>query len=353
MLIGAVGMFGRPLYPDIAGLDSFAGHSFHSARWDHEYELGRKRVAVIGSAASAVQFVPEIAPRAEQLHLFQRSPNWVLPKSDAPYTPEQLAEFATNPAVVDAERRAVYDRLDLALTFANKEINAISERMGRDNIAVVQDPDVRRRLTPTYPFGCKRPLLSNDYYPTFNRPNVELVSEPIARVNESSVVTVDGRERAVDSIILATGFDTTKYLSTVQVIGRDGVRLEDAWRDGAHAYLGISSTGFPNLFQLYGPNTNNGSILFMLECQVGYITRQLQRMNDERLAAMEVRRITMDDYNHALQQDLDGVEVWNASCNGYYRAPSGRIVTQWPHSMTEYRERTARDDRGAYATTPP
>jgi len=340
------------MYPEIPGLDSFGGRSFHSARWDHDYKLDGKRVAVIGSAASAVQFVPEIAPRVAQLYVFQRSPNWVLPKGDTPYTPEQLAEFAANPAAIESERRAVYDRLDLALTFANKEINAISEQMGRDNIAAVTDPDLRRRLTPNYPFGCKRPLLSNNYYPMFNRPDVELVTDSIARVVPSGVETVDGTMRVVDTIVLATGFDTTKYLSTVDVRGRGGLTLADAWAEGAHAYLGITTTGFPNLFQLYGPNTNNGSILFMLECQVAYITRHLQSMDRDALAAIDVLPATMDEYNRTLQDDLDHVEVWNAACNGYYRVPSGRIVTQWPHSMTEYRRRTACDDRAAYETVP-
>jgi cation diffusion facilitator CzcD-associated flavoprotein CzcO len=348
VVIGAIGMFNDVSTPDIPGLADFAGHTFHSARWDHDHDLTGRRVAVIGSAASAVQFVPEIAKHTGQLYVYQRTANWVLPKGDTPYTPEELERFATDDAYLLAARREVYDRLDTALTFAIPEINAVSEQMGRDNLAQVRDPEVRRKLTPTHPYGCKRPLLSNEWPLAFNRPNVELVTDSIFRVTAEGVETVDGRARAVDSLILATGFDVTKYLSAIDVVGRDGHKLVDSWSEGAHAYLGIAMPGFPNLFQLYGPNTNNGSILFMHECQVGYIARHLERMDREGLRAIEVRAEVVDEYNRALQRDLDNVVVWNASCNNYYRAPSGRIVTQWPHSMTEYRRRTDRDDGDAY-----
>jgi cyclohexanone monooxygenase len=350
VVVGAVGMFNDLVTPLIPGLADFAGHTFHSARWDHAHDLTGERVAVVGSAASAVQFVPEIAKVVGHLDLYQRTPNWVLPKSDTPYTDAQLAEFAANPEALRAERQTVYDRLDHALTFANKKINAISEQMGRDNIAVVGDPELREKLTPEYPYGCKRPLLSNEYYPTFNRANVELVTDAIARVTPEGVETVDGAVRPADTLILGTGFDVTKYLSSIEVVGRDGVVLADTWRDGAHAYLGIATTGFPNLFQLYGPNTNNGSILFMLECQVDYIARHLQRIEQEDIATIEVQQHVMDDYNTALQADLDNVEVWAASCNNYYRTPNGRIVTQWPHSMTEYGRRTIMPDSDCYVT---
>ena len=351
VLVGAVGMFGDLHYPDIPGLADFAGTTFHSARWNHDHELAGERVAVIGSAASAVQFVPVIAPEVAQLHLFQRTPNWVLPKLDDPYTDEQLERFRTDPEAMLEARRLVWDRIDAAITFSNPEAVRAAGAAGLTNIAVVTDPDVRARLTPDFPHGCKRPLVSSDFYPTFNRPNVELVTDAIERITPDGVVTVDGICRAVDTIIIATGFETTKYLSTVDVTGRDGVHLSDAWRDGAQAYLGITTAGFPNLFMLYGPNTNNGSILFMIECQVAYAMRQLERLEREELAWIDVRADAMATYNEGIQRDLDGVEVWNADCNGYYRGPTGRIVTQWPHSMTEYAARTGRPDDDAYETS--
>jgi cation diffusion facilitator CzcD-associated flavoprotein CzcO len=352
VLVAGVGMFGDLHLPDIPGLDEFTGTMFHSARWNHAHDLAGERVAVIGSAGSAVQFVPQIAPQVEQLFVFQRSPEWVMPKEDVPYTAEQLEHFRAHPEVLTAMRREIFERIDPNLTFSNPARVAELEALGRQNLALVEDPAVRAKLTPDFPHGCKRPLMSNDWYPTFNRDNVELVTEPITRIASDGLVTADGAHRPVDTIILATGFETTRFLSTIEVTGRGGTRLTDAWRDGAQAYLGIVTAGFPNLFMLYGPNTNNGSLLFMIEQQVGYAMRQLERLDDERLAWIDVRPEVMAAYNEALQRDLDGVEAWNASCNNYYRGPSGRIVTQWPHSMSEYEARTQAPDPDAYEVCP-
>jgi cation diffusion facilitator CzcD-associated flavoprotein CzcO len=197
---------------------------------------------------------------------------------------------------------------------------------------------------PTHPFGCKRPLISNGYYPAFNRENLELVTEPIARVTPKRVVTADGVEREVDTIVIATGFSATKYLSAIEVIGRGGRSIEDAWDDGARAYLGITTSGFPNLFMLYGPNTNNGSILSMIESQVDYVVGKIERIHEEGLAWIDVRPEPMERYNDEIQRAIAGVSVWQAGCNGYYRTPSGRIVTQWPYSMSAFRDRTMKPD---------
>jgi cation diffusion facilitator CzcD-associated flavoprotein CzcO len=226
------------------------------------------------------------------------------------------------------------------------------EAVGLDAIAVVEDPDVRARLTPDHPFGCKRPLFANDYYPTFNRPNVELVTEPIARIVPGGVAAADGTVREVDVIVLATGFSTTRYVSSIDVVGRDGVTLAEAWSDGAQAFLGITTAGFPNLFMLYGPNTNNGSILTMLEAQSAHIVAQHRRLVDEDLAWVDVRPEVMAAYNDEVQAAIAGVAVWQADCTNYYRSPSGRVVTQWPFSMTNYRERTERVDSDDYDCAP-
>ena len=352
VVVGAVGMFGNPAWPDIPGLDQFAGTVFHSARWDHDHDVAGERVAVIGSAASAVQFVPEIAPRVDELVLFQRTPNWVLPKADTPYTSEQLERLRTDPDALLTARREVWDRVDGSITFSNPDAIVQAQQLALQSMSAVEDPDVRAKLTPTFPHGCKRPLVSNAWYPTFNRPNVELVTEVIARVDTDAVVTADGVRRPVDTIVLATGFETTRYLATIEVTGRNGRQIEEAWSNGAEAYLGITTAGFPNLFMLYGPNTNNGSILFMIECQVAYVMRQLARLDRDDLAWIDVRPDVMADYNRALQDDLDHVEVWAASCNNYYRGPSGTIVTQWPHTMSEYETRTGAADDDAYETCP-
>ena len=341
VVVSALGMFGDLALPDVGGLLSFAGTAFHSARWDWDHDLTGERVAVIGSAASAVQFVPEIAKQAGQVHLFQRTANWVLPKEDTPYTAEQIESFRRDSSLIMQMREEVYARVDGSLTFSNPEAVAAAEAFGRAAIDTVEDPVVRAKLVPTHPFGCKRPLISNDFYAAFNRPNLELVTDPIERVTPHSVRTVDGVERAVDTLILATGFATTKYLSAIDVVGRDGRHIEEAWKDGAQAYLGVTTAGFPNMFMLYGPNTNNGSILTMIEAQVAHVVEHVVRMKEEGIAWVDVRQDVMDRYNDEIQQLIEGVTVWQAGCNGYYRAPSGRVVTQWPNSMTAFRDRTA------------
>jgi cation diffusion facilitator CzcD-associated flavoprotein CzcO len=348
VVISAVGMFNDLNYPDIAGLADFEGTTFHSARWEKSCDLEGKDVAVIGSAASAVQFVPEIAKQAGRLTVYQRSANWVGPRDDAPFSPEQLKEFEVDPMAARRQRWKIWRTIEGVITFSNPEILRRAEEAGRNNINVVDDPELRRKLTPTTPFGCQRPLSSNVYYPTFNRSKVELVVETIDRIGPKSIIAVDGTERPADVIVLATGFKTTKYLSALDVTGREGRHIDEAWSEGAQAYLGITTAGFPNLFMLYGPNTNNGSILFMLECQVAYILRQLHRMDDEHIAWMDVHAEAMDGYNAELQRQLDSVEVWQAGCHGYYRGPSGRIVTQWPHTMSVYRDRAMRPDPETY-----
>ncbi len=351
-VISAIGMFNELAYPDVPGLDSFAGHCFHSARWDHDHDLNGRRVAVIGSAASAVQFVPEIAEKVSRLDLYQRTANWVLPKEDAPYTAQQLEHFRSHPTAVAERREELYESLENFITFSNPETLAQAEAAGLENLQTVCDPELRRKLIPTHPFGCKRPLASNRFYPVFNMDHVHLITDTIERITPRGVVSADGTERAVDTLILATGFQTGRYLSAIEVTGRSERSLNDAWRDGAQAYLGITTAGFPNLFMLYGPNTNNGSILYMLERQVDYALRRILQLESESLAWIDVREAEMAQYNAQLQQDIDKVEVWQAGCSGYYRAPSGRVVTQWPHTMAEFSARTSRDDSAAYETAP-
>jgi len=350
VVVSAIGMFNELAWPDIEGLDTFAGTMFHSGRWDWDHDLTEERVAVIGSAASAVQFVPEIREQAAMVHLFQRTANWVTPKVDTPYTEEQLEAFRRDPTPILEFRRQIEDSMNKGMTFADPEKLALSVAAGTANLEKVLDPVVREKLRPRHPFGCKRPLMSNVYYPAFNEPNLELVTEPIARVTPTAVVTEDGRAREVDTIVLATGFAATTYLAAIDVVGRDGRSIHDAWADGAVAHLGITTAGFPNLFMLYGPNTNNGSIIYMLEAQVEYVVRHLRWMDDAGLAWIDVRPEVEAEYNDALQADMARVGPWSAgNCHNYYWA-GGRIVTQWPHSMSEYRRRTEVDDRDAFVT---
>ncbi len=352
VVISGIGMFNDLAWPEIDGLGEFAGTMFHSSRWDWDHDLAGETVGVIGSAASAVQFVPEIVQDAGKVHLFQRTANWVLPKPDDPYTEEQLTHFGSDPDAVLAIREELYRTMDEGMTFSDPATNAQREAFGLAAVDVVEDPDVRRKLRPQHPFGCKRPLLSNHYYPAFNRPNLELVTDPIERITEDAVVTVDGVQRPVDTLVLASGFSTTKYLSAIDVVGRGGRHIDEAWSDGACAYLGISTPGFPNLFMLYGPNTNNGSILTMIEYQVAHIVQQVQRLAREDLAWIDAKPDATDRYNDEVQVGISQVDVWQAGCNGYYRTRSGRIVTQWPFSMSEYRRRTAVPDPAEFAVAP-
>lgn len=350
VVVSAIGMFNDLAWPEIEGLDRFAGNHFHSARWDWDHDLTDRRVAVIGSAASAVQFVPEIRKIARQIHLFQRTANWVTPKIDTPYTDEQLASFRADPAPIIAFRAEIEARMNEGMTFAKSEMLDAAVSAALESLAQVKDPETRARLRPTHPYGCKRPLMSNVYYPAFNEPNLELVTDPIREVTARGVVTQDGRTREVDTIILATGFAATRYLSAIDVVGRGGRRIDQAWSDGAQAYLGMTTSGFPNLFMLYGPNTNNGSILSMIEYQVEHVLGHLRRLTREDIAWVDVKPERMARFNDEVQEAIAGVVVWNAGCNGYYRTPSGRVVTQWPYSMIEFRERTKRIDPEDFVT---
>jgi cation diffusion facilitator CzcD-associated flavoprotein CzcO len=207
---------------------------------------------------------------------------------------------------------------------------------------------VRARLVPDHPWGCKRPLLSNDFYPAFNRPNLELVTDPIERISKAGVVTADGRERRLDTLVLATGFATTKFLSAIDVVGRGGLTIAEAWSDGAQAYKGVSTAGFPNLFMLYGPNTNADSIITMIEYQADHVLRQIQRIAREDLAWIDVRPEPMAAYNAGIQQELEAIASLQAGCSGYYRAPNGRIVTQWPRSMSALEQALSGLDEACY-----
>lgn len=349
-VISAIGMFNDIVIPDIPGLQAFAGTSFHTARWPDDHDLAGERVALIGSAASAVQTAPEIVDVVRQLDLYQRTPQWVLPKSDEPFSEAQLEHFRTHPEAVEALRREIYAALESAILFQDPQMLADAEAAGRRNLTLVEDPELRRRLTPDWHYGCRRPLLSNKYYPIFNRGNVRLIDEGIREVVPEGIISGRGELRATDTIIFATGFETTRFLSSLDVTGRAGLHISDAWRDGAIAYLGISTAGFPNLFMLYGPNTNNNSLITMLELEVGYTVRHIRRVLADGRGWSDVRAEAMAAYNEQLQRDIAKVTVWSDDCRGYYRAPSGRIVTQFPYTMTTYRQMLAQADDASYET---
>ena len=346
VVVSAVGMFNEIAVPGIAGLDAFDGTVFHSARWNAEHDLTGERVGVIGSAASAVQLVPEIVKQASRVHLFQRTANWIAPKQDDPYSEQQLERFRTDPGFAEKVRRNLFDSLGGPGLYAR--VRSDMEAACRAAMAVVEDAPLRERLTPDHPWGVTRPLCSNDWFPAFNRPNLELVTERIERITPGGIATADGRERELDTLVLATGFAATRFLSTIDVTGRGGLALADAWSEGAQAYKGVTTAGFPNLFMLYGPNTNADSIITMIEYQADHVLRQVQRIAREGLAWIDVKPAAMAAYNAEIQRKLAALELWQTGGSGYYRAPSGRIVTQWPGSMPELERALASLDEDCY-----
>ena len=356
-LVTATGQLSLPAYPEIPGLDRFRGEMFHSARWNHDYELAGKRVASLGTGASAIQYVPEVAPVVEKLYVFQRSPAWIVPKPDRPYRPRQKALFKWVPWLQRLNRWSVYWRFEaliLALTKASwlaKPFVAGYERRLRQEIP---DPEVRAKLLPDYPLGCKRILISNDFLPTLARPNVELVSDAIREVGADRIVTADGVEREVDAIVFGTGFKTTDFLAPMAIRGLHGRDLNDAWRDGAEAYLGIAVSGFPNMFMLYGPNTNLGvgSIVFMLESQIGYVIQAMQGLLRNGARWMDVEPDAQSKFNREVQQRLDD-SVWTAGCHNWYQTESGKVVSNWPGFTFEYRRLTRRPNLADFRIAAP
>lgn len=344
VLVSGQGMFGEVKLPEIEGRDSFEGLAVHTGAWPHDLDLTGRRVAVIGSAASAVQALPEIAAVAARVDSYQRSPQWVLPKEDYPHTPEQLESFRTDPAALQAHRDAIMTYIGTNAPFSNPDILAAAEFAGAVAIEVVEDPTTRAKLLPTVPWGCFRPLFSNVYYPTFNRPNVEVISDTIDCITPGGIRTVDGVEREVDVIVFATGYVVDKFASRIPITGRNGLSLDEAWKEGAEAHLGVTTTGFPNLFMLYGPNNNAGSLIAMAEYEVGYILDLLTQMDAAGIDWIDVRREAMDAYNAELQSAIANVDVWHAGCGHYYESPSGKIVTQYPYSMFHYRDAVADPD---------
>jgi cation diffusion facilitator CzcD-associated flavoprotein CzcO len=341
VLVSGLGMLNVPHIPDIPGMGTFRGRLFHSSRWDHTKPLTGERVASIGTGASAVQYVPAIAPEVEHLTVFQRSPIWITPRLDKAYTAEEQRRFARVPLVARLHRLRIWRDYQRSSFQVDSEQTVLLTELARSYLArKVEDPALRQALTPDYPVGCKRPLISRNWLPALVRPNVRLVTEPITAITESGVRTADGEDHDVDTIILGTGFEANQFLSTIDVVGRDGHRLHEDWEEGAEAYLGLSVPNYPNFFLLYGPNTNGvTSILFMIEAQVHYIMRALRSMRWLGISSVDVRRRVASEYNARLQSSMRGT-VWTADCTNYFRTASGKVVTQLPFSGARYWLRT-------------
>ncbi len=348
VLVSGVGQLNRPFTPKIDGMERFRGVSFHSACWRHDVDFTGKRVAVVGNAASAIQFIPQIAPKVAQLYIFQRSANWMIPRGDRSYTEAEKKRFASNPLLSRLYRWSIWLRHEMnwPMFRGNGFVSRRTARAAEQHMrSIVKDPKLQDVLVPDYPIGGKRILISDDYYQSLNRENVEVVTSPIRHIIEHSVMTRDGRTLPVDVIILATGFESTDFLAPIKIEGRHGRPLKEEWRDGARAYLGIAVPDFPNLFLMYGPNTNLGhnSIIFMIECQTNYILDCLAQMDANRLAAIDLRREIMDEFDARLQDELDRT-VWASTGKSWYKTEEGRITNNWFGTTTRYWWKTRHAD---------
>ncbi len=343
VLILATGQLNRPAIPELPGLDRFAGHSFHSARWDHGYDLRGKRVAVVGTGASAVQFVPEVAQQASHLSVFQRTGNWFLPRRNHVYPPLVRAAIRYIPGLQRLRRSFLFNYCE-SLTLAIRHPRTIGRLSGMRSAAFMRrqlpDPELRRRAWPDYTFGCKRVLFSSHYLPTLTRPNVELVTDTISEVTETGLRTSDGRLHEADCIIWGTGFKATEFVAPARVAGADGRTLDAVWSNGAHAHLGLTVPGFPSMFLIYGPNTNTsgGSIIFYHEAQAGYIRQACEHLRAGGYRSFDVRPEVEAASDRELQARFAGT-AWTG-CDSWYRDRHGRIVTNWPGYMRDYLERT-------------
>ncbi|MBV8950622.1 MAG: NAD(P)/FAD-dependent oxidoreductase [Actinobacteria bacterium] len=340
VLVSGVGFLNVPRYPDWPGLESFAGPKFHTARWEHGHDLTGKVVAVVGTGSSATQIVPAIQPMVKHLYVFQREPGWVLPKGEKDFTDEQRAQFVRWwPRT--RERWRLRWLLEKNLWSGNLQRPGTKANRAREELCrsyidrkFADRPDLREAVTPTYPYPGKRPVLASTYYSALKQPNVELVPRAVTAVTPGGIVGADGVERAADVIVMATGFQPANYLARLRVVGRRGRTLQEHWADEPRAFLGITVSGFPNFFMLYGPGTNGGDIVSMLEAQAEYAVRAVTRMRRERVTAVEVRPRFEAAWYRWLQSKMAGTS-WAVS-NNYFKSPTGKVVTQWPYGNSQY-----------------
>jgi cation diffusion facilitator CzcD-associated flavoprotein CzcO len=341
VIVSGVGFLNVPRYPDWPGLDDFAGPAFHTARWEHQHDLTGRVVAVVGTGSSATQIVPAIQPVVETLYVFQREPGWVMPKGERDFTDQERTTL-TKPWRRKLARWRLKFPLEKSLWRGQiyrpgTKINKARQQFCLDYLArkFADRPDLREALTPTYPFPGKRPVLASTFYSALKKENVELVPRAVASVSRSGIVDAAGEERAVDVIVMATGFQPANYLARLRVVGRGGETLQQHWADEPRAFLGITVPGFPNFFMLYGPGTNGGEIVVMLESQAEYAVRAIKRMIRERVTAVEVKPGFEARWYRWLQSRMEGTS-WTMS-NNYFTSPTGKVVTQWHSGNLHYR----------------
>jgi len=351
VLVSAAGALSEPATPKLAGLETFQGTTFHSARWDHEHDLAGRNVAVIGTGASAIQFVPEIQPDVARLTLFQRTAPWVMPRRARAMGDRERRAYRRIPGLQRFLRLGIYWSRELvALAFLKPRYMRYAQSLARKHLErSVPDPDLRAKLMPDYTLGCKRVLLSNTYYPALQQDNVDVVTEPIREIRPHGVVTADGVEHPADTIIFGTGFRVTDTPIAERIRGRDSRTLAEVWQGSPKAYRGTTVTGFPNLFMLLGPNTGLGhtSVVFMIECQIAYILDALRAMRRRGVTAVEPKPAAQEGFVSALDRRMS-TTVWATGCKSWYLDATGRNSTLWPGFTWRYRQRMRRFDLSAY-----
>jgi cation diffusion facilitator CzcD-associated flavoprotein CzcO len=346
VLVAAAGSLSEPKLPKLTGLENFKGTVFHSSRWDHQFDLTGRRVAVIGTGASAIQFVPAIQPLVRKLHVFQRTAPWIVPRHDRPLANVERQIFRRFPLAQRMMRAAIYFfREFLGLAFRHPPAMRLLERLARRHLKrSIADPVLRAKLTPDYIMGCKRILVSNDYLPALTQPNVEIVTDGIAEVREHSIVSKDGIERGIDAIIFGTGFHVTDFPFAGHIHGKDGRTLSEAWAGSPKALMGTTVSGFPNLFLLQGPNTGLGhsSVIYMLEAQIEHLLSALRYMDRHSLVAIEPRPEAQAAYVAEIDRSMRGTVWTSGGCLSWYLDSTGRNSTLWPRSSWQFRRRLAR-----------
>jgi cation diffusion facilitator CzcD-associated flavoprotein CzcO len=345
VVIAGMGPLTEPKIPDLPGLEDFQGETFHSARWNHDYDLKGKRVASIGTGASAIQYVPAIQEQVEQLHVFQRTAPWIMPHSNRPISDAERRLYRRVPALQKLVRGGVYaGRELLVLGFVkNPRLMRVVERIARRHIrSQIDDPRLVEKVTPDYTIGCKRILPSNRWYRALGKPNVELVTSGVREVRAKAVVDGDGVERPVDAIVFGTGFHVTDIPAAQRVRGRGGKLLDDVWHGSPRAYMGSTIAGFPNLFFLLGPNTGLGhsSMVYMIESQIAHVLAALQHMGARGAETIEIRPEAQERFNADLDARMQGT-VWNTGCASWYLDDTGRNATLWPDWTWRFRRRAA------------
>jgi len=343
ILISGMGALCEPSIPALKGLEKFQGRAFHSARWDHDYDFKGKRVAVIGTGASAIQFVPELQKEVGKLTLFQRTPAWVLPRMDREVTETEKELFRKYPVTQQAVRKAIYARREaFVLGLRNPALMGVVEKLALSYLErCVPDPVLRKKLTPDFRIGCKRILISRDYLRSLTRPNVEVVTEGIREVREHSVVTADGVEHEVDAIVFGTGFKVTEMPFADTVRGRDGRTLNESWGGSPQAHLGTTVKGFPNLFTVLGPNTGLGhtSVVLMIEAQLKLVVEAIQHMRKHRLDLLEVKPEAQQKFVDEVERDMKGTVWTSGGCQSWYLDKTGRNSTLWPSFTFTFMQR--------------